>query len=330
MSASNISFLAFAIGFILFALFITRMFFTPAEAEAAESDAKSFQSVREMPPLTPEEKRVIIDKGTESPYSGVYESNKEAGFYICRQCGAFLYRSEAKFDSGCGWPSFDEEVSGAVKHSPDPDGTRTEITCANCDAHLGHVFKGEGFTAKNTRHCVNSISMKFIPASSSETAYFAGGCFWGVEHAFRQLPGIIDVTSGYMGGATVNPGYEDVSSGKTGHAETVRVIFEPAKVSYETLARLFFEIHDPTQLNRQGPDAGTQYRSAVFPVTAEQKNTVEKLIRLLNEKGWHTVTSIEPDKVFYPAEAYHQRYIEKHPNYSCHAPYPRFDKGPAG
>ncbi len=329
MITSNISLLEFTAGFALLTLLvITQTLFTPAKSEAAENHVKSFQSVREMPPLTPDESRVIVDKGTERPHSGTYDNNKEAGFYICRQCGALLYRSEAKFDSGCGWPSFDEAVDGAVKRTPDPDGTRTEITCVNCGGHLGHVFEGEGFTAKNTRHCVNSISMKFIPASSTETAYFAGGCFWGVEHAFRELPGIVDVTSGYMGGTTVNPSYEAVCTGTTGHAETVRVIFEPAKISYEKLARLFFEIHDPTELNRQGPDIGTQYRSAVFPVGAEQKSTIEKLVRLLNEKGWQVMTGIEPESVFYPAEAYHQRYIQKHPNRPCHIPYPRFDKGP--
>lgn len=328
MTTSSISILEFIAGFALLSLFITHSLFTPAKAEASEGATKNFSSIREMPPLTPEESRVILDKGTERPYSGAYDNNKEAGFYICRQCGALLYRSEAKFDSGCGWPSFDEAVDGAVKRTPDPDGSRTEITCRNCGGHLGHVFEGEGFTDKNTRHCVNSISMKFIPASATATAYFAGGCFWGVEHAFRELPGIVDVTSGYMGGRTANPNYEEVSTGTTGHAEAVRVVFEPSKVSYEKLARLFFEIHDPTELNRQGPDVGTQYRSAVFPVNAEQKNTIEQLTRLLNEKGWRTVTSVEPESTFYPAESYHQSYIQKHPSRPCHVPFPRFEKGP--
>ena len=113
--------------------------------------------------LTAEEKRVIIEKGTERPYSGELVENKSTGIYICKQCDAKLYRSVDKFDSHCGWPSFDDEIEGAVKRIPDPDGMRTEIICANCGGHLGHVFLGEGFTAKDTRHCVNSISMKFIP-----------------------------------------------------------------------------------------------------------------------------------------------------------------------
>ena len=139
-----------------------------------------------MRTLTEQEARVIIHKGTEAPFTGEYLHNKRQGTYVCRQCGAPLYRSSDKFDSGCGWPSFDDALPGAVRRSPDPDGHRVEITCENCGGHLGHVFKGEQFTAKNTRHCVNSISMIFVP---EEKAYFAGGCFWGVEDAFSHVEG---------------------------------------------------------------------------------------------------------------------------------------------
>jgi len=222
-----------------------------------------------MKSLTPEEKAVIINKATERPFTGIYEKFKEKGTYLCKQCQAPLYRSEDKFDAGCGWPSFDDEIKGAVKRMTDADGMRTELVCANCGAHLGHVFLGEGFTDKNTRHCVNSISLDFSKESVEalkmrETAIFAGGCFWGVEHLMQKAPGVLTVTSGYIGGTKDYPTYKDVCSNTTGHAEAVRIVFDPTKTDFETLAKLFFEIHDPEQVDGQGPDLGDQYRSEIF------------------------------------------------------------------
>lgn len=265
--------------------------------------------------LTPEEEYVILKKGTERPWTGELLNNKEKGTYTCKQCDAPLYRSDDKFESHCGWPSFDDEIKGAVKRIPDADGMRTEIVCANCDGHLGHVFLGEGFTDKNTRHCVNSISMNFVPAGQeyntvTERAIFAGGCFWGVEYFMEQKPGVKSVISGYIGGHQDNPTYKEVCAGTTGHAEAVEIVFDPSQVSYEELARLFFEIHDPTHIDRQGPDIGEQYRSEVFYMNEDQKKVAEDLISILKSKGYKVATKVTKATTFWPAEDYHQDYYE--------------------
>lgn len=275
-------------------------------------------------PLSPAEEQILIYKGTEPPYSGKYLKHKEAGIYVCRQCGAALYPSQAKFDA-CGWPSFDSAIPGAVTQVPDADGKRTEITCTKCGGHLGHVFTGENLTPQNVRHCVNSVSMEFMPAKSVEIAYFAGGCFWGIEDAFSKIPGVIDAISGYMGGKTDKPTYEDVSSGRSQHAEVVQIVFDSSQVSYETLAKLFFEIHDPTQLNRQGVDVGTQYRSAVFYTSPEQKIVVDDLISQLQKKGLNVVTTVDNAPKFYAAENYHQDYTKRTGRGACHLRVKRFD-----
>ncbi len=316
--------------------------------------------------LTPEEERVIVHKGTEQPFTGKYNQHFATGVYTCRRCGAELFESSSKFRSDCGWPSFDDQIPGAVRQQPDPDGRRVEIICNNCGGHLGHVFRGEKLTPKDTRYCVNSISMDFLTPEQREAqarlkadpedrnaprmtggvgkaeeladsgeasasnhrqaalddatrtkpqalarALFASGCFWGTEYHLQRVPGVVSTTVGFTGGHVENPTYEQVCTGRTGHAETTEVLYDPSKVTYEQLARLFFETHDFTQLNRQGPDIGPQYRSAIFYLDNEQKQVAERLVRQLRHKGYSVRTEITPAGKFWPAEDHHQDYHNK-------------------
>jgi peptide methionine sulfoxide reductase msrA/msrB len=279
---------------------------------AIMSDESFSQEKLQYYDLTKTESYVINNKGTESPFTGKFTDYTQKGTYVCKKCGAALYYSSDKFKSDCGWPSFDNEINGAVTRIPDADGIRTEIKCASCGAHLGHVFTGERLTSKNVRHCVNSVSLDFVPAQIEAGRYgsaiFAGGCFWGVEYYLQKAPGVISVTSGYTGGQVKNPTYKEVCTGKTGHAEAVKIVYDPAKTSYERLLKLFLEIHDPTQLGRQGPDIGDQYRSEIFYMNDDQKKIAEENLNILKSKGLIITTALTKASEFYPAEAYHQDY----------------------
>jgi peptide methionine sulfoxide reductase msrA/msrB len=305
----------------LFAILI--LFFTGMSDESYSQEKLQFND------LTKAESDVINNKATETPFTGKYTKFSEKGTYICKKCGAALYHSTDKFVSDCGWPSFDDEIKGAVNSFPDPDGMRTEIECANCGAHLGHVFTGEHLTAKNVRNCVNSVSLDFVPAilpaGRYGTAIFAGGCFWGVDYFLKQAPGVLTVTSGYTGGTVRNPTYREVCTGNTGHAEAVKVIYDPQKTTYEKLLKLFLEIHDPTQVGHQGPDIGDQYRSEIFYLNDEQKNTAQKDLDILRTKGLKIATAVTKASEFYPAEDYHQDYYFKNGKTPyCHAYVKRF------
>ncbi|MCE3268274.1 MAG: msrA [Burkholderiales bacterium] len=272
--------------------------------------------------LTPYESLIICNKDTEYPGTGLYTDYENTGTYLCRNCGLALFRSQNKFHSGCGWPSFDNEISGNVKCEIDKDERRTEILCNRCNAHLGHVFKGEGYTPLNIRHCVNSASLDFVSntdVNDSEEAILAAGCFWGVEYYLQKLPGVLKTQVGYSGGTKTNPTYKDICNGDTGHLEVIRIIYDPRQITYDDLLRNFFEIHDFTQTNGQGPDLGEQYLSAIFYFNEEQYETAKQVIHILSSKSYLVATSLKPAAPFWPAEDYHQDYytVNKHKPY-CH------------
>ncbi|MFM7051253.1 MAG: bifunctional methionine sulfoxide reductase B/A protein [Planctomycetota bacterium] len=309
---------------------------TPYSREAVAELAKK---------LDPETYRITQKAGTEPAFCGTLLDNKKDGTYCCVVCGLPLFASANKFNSGTGWPSFyttfdREHVAGREDNSHGMQ--RIEINCARCDSHLGHVFD-DGPAPTGLRFCLNGASLKFyeksetMPPESSpvktESAYFAGGCFWGIEHYFQQAPGVISAESGYMQGSTDNPTYKDVCEqddiaasrkpeGFKGHAEVVKVVYDPSRITYRQLLQGFFEMHDPTQLNRQGPDYGTQYRSGLYTVGAAQEAEAKAYVAELAAKslfnGRKIVTEIEPAKKFFAAEQYHQDYLEKNPDRGCH------------
>ncbi|MFN8856979.1 MAG: bifunctional methionine sulfoxide reductase B/A protein [Planctomycetaceae bacterium] len=287
--------------------------------------------------LSPEQYRILRSQGTERAFCGTLLDNKQAGVYSCAGCGLPLFSSQSKFHSGTGWPSFFEPIApGNVEERTDRSHgmVRDEILCGRCAGHLGHVFN-DGPPPTGRRFCLNSESLHFTPADrlaeladpASEAAtpaasgtscqiVLAGGCFWCTELAFEQLAGVQDVESGYCGGDPARANYRDVCNGNTGHAEAIRITFDPAVISLDQLLDVFFDAHDPTQLNRQGNDVGTQYRSAVFYADAQQQQAARQKIELVNQSGRYPrpiVTTIEPLGTFFPAEAYHQDYARQNP-----------------
>ncbi len=310
-------------------------------------DFKKPEAAQLRKKLSSEQFAVTQQCGTEPPFHNAYWDNHQPGIYVDVVSGEPLFSSLDKFDSGTGWPSFTQPANGTQVVEKKDSGLgveRTEVRSKMADSHLGHVFN-DGPGEKGLRYCINSAALKFIPvgemdqagygqqlepfvkagliqASTHETAILAGGCFWGMEEIIRKIPGVLKTTVGYSGGRTADPTYEEVCTGATGHAEAIQVVFDPARLSYEALLDYFFRMHDPTTLNRQHNDVGTQYRSAIFYDSEGQKQTAERVRARWDKSGKFSrpiTTEIAAATKFYPAEEYHQKYLVKNPGgYTCH------------
>jgi peptide methionine sulfoxide reductase msrA/msrB len=316
-----------------------------ALTEVAMGDTGSYKKPSDQElraQLTPEQYRCTQEEGTEKPFSNAYWNHHEDGVYVDVVSGEALFSSLDKYDSGTGWPSFFKSISPqTIREKADHQlaAERIEIRSAKADSHLGHVFD-DGPQPTGRRYCVNSAALKFIPLKDLkaqgygaylfsfktqmkwEIATLAGGCFWGMEGLFREIPGVIETQVGYSGGKSPKANYEEVKTGKTGHAESLQILFDPKKLKYEDLLLRFFKLHDPTTLNRQGNDIGSQYRSAIFYQNPEQKAAAERIKARVEHSGkWGKpiLTEITAETSFVRAEEYHQKYLAKHPDgYTCH------------
>nr|WP_233549872.1 bifunctional methionine sulfoxide reductase B/A protein [Flavobacterium sp. 102] len=271
--------------------------------------------------LQPDLYAVARKADTERAFTGTLWKSETKGTYYCAACGLKLFKSDQKFVSSCGWPSFfeqDNKNSITFKDDNSYGMRRIEALCGRCDSHLGHLFD-DGPEPTGKRYCMNAVSLDFVPdgtvaqnKDNLETIIIGGGCYWCVEAVYENLTGVEKVVSGFAGGKVENPSYEEVCTGTTGAAEVVEITYDKTKTNLDEIFQVFFTVHDPTTLNRQGADVGTQYRSVIFYATEEQKKAAESIIAELNKEVFNNkiVTTLEPFKAFYKAKDYHQNYYE--------------------